>query len=248
MTDGLAPPPAYFPLNVAMNKKGYVSIDKVLTKGNNPLSPAEFEAAANETEALIIDVRNQTDFVNGFIPRSIFIGLNGNFAPWVGAMIKDVNQPLLLVIDNNKIEEAITRLSRVGFDNTIGYLEGGIEAWKSSGREIDTLNSISAETFASEIKENDNSIFDVRKDGEFTAEHVDGAKHTSLEFINDHLAEFPKEDPFYVHCAGGYRSVIASSILKSRGFHNVIDVAGGYSAIKETDVKTTDYVCPTTLK
>ncbi len=248
VTDGLAPPPAYFPLNVAMNKKGYVSIDKVLTKGNNPLSPAEFEAAANETEALIIDVRNQTDFVNGFIPRSIFIGLNGNFAPWVGAMIKDVNQPLLLVIDNNKIEEAITRLSRVGFDNTIGYLEGGIEAWKSSGREIDTLNSISAETFASEIKENDNSIFDVRKDGEFTAEHVDGAKHTSLEFINDHLAEFPKEDPFYVHCAGGYRSVIASSILKSRGFHNVIDVAGGYSAIKETDVKTTDYVCPTTLK
>jgi len=227
VTDGLAPPPAYFPLNVAMNKKGYVSIDKVLTKGNNPLSPAEFEAAANETEALIIDVRNQTDFV---------------------AMIKDVNQPLLLVIDNNKIEEAITRLSRVGFDNTIGYLEGGIEAWKSSGREIDTLNSISAETFASEIKENDNSIFDVRKDGEFTAEHVDGAKHTSLEFINDHLAEFPKEDPFYVHCAGGYRSVIASSILKSRGFHNVIDVAGGYSAIKETDVKTTDYVCPTTLK
>jgi glyoxylase-like metal-dependent hydrolase (beta-lactamase superfamily II)/rhodanese-related sulfurtransferase len=248
VTDGLAPPPAYFPLNVAMNKKGYVSIDKVLSKGNNPMTPEAFEAAANETEALIIDVRNQTDFVNGFIPRSIFIGLNGNFAPWVGAMIKDVNQPLLLVIDNDKIEEAITRLSRVGFDNTIGFLQGGIEAWRASGREIDTLKSIPAETFANDIKENDNSIFDVRKDGEYAAEHVDGAKHTSLEFINDHLAAFPKDDAFYVHCAGGYRSVIAASILKSRGFHNVIDVAGGYAAIKETDVKRTDYVCPTTLK
>ena len=247
VTDGLAPPPAYFPLNVAMNKTGYESIDKVLAKGNNPLSPDEFEAAANETEALIIDVRNQSDFFNGFVPRSIFIGLNGSFAPWVGAMIKDVSQPLLLVIDEDKIDEAITRLSRVGFDNTLGYLKGGIDAWKQAGKEVDTLESVSAESFAEAIKTNGRSVFDVRKDGEYLSEHIDGAKHTSLEFINDHLAEFPKDEAFYVHCAGGYRSVIAASILKARGFHNVIDIAGGYKAIQETDIKRTDYVCPTTL-
>lgn len=247
VTDGLAPPPAYFPLNVAMNKQGYESIDNVMSKGNNPLTPDEFEAAANETEALILDVRNQEVFVKGFIPRSIFIGLNGGFAPWVGAMIKDVRQPLLLVVQDDKIEEAITRLSRVGFDNTIGYLKGGVEAWKAAGKELDSIRSISAETFAEEVKSNDQPIFDVRKDGEYLSEHIENARHTSLEFINDHLAEFPTEGNFYIHCAGGYRSVIAASILKSRGYHNLTDVAGGYSAIKNTDLKRTDYVCPTTL-
>jgi len=247
VTDGLAPPPAYFPLNVAMNKGGYESIDTVMSKGNHALSPDEFEAAANETEALILDVRNQQNFVKGFVPRSIFIGLNGGFAPWVGAMIKDVAQPLLLVVEDDKIEEAITRLSRVGFDNTIGYLKGGVEAWQKAGKQIDTIRSISAEDFAKEVQENGQAIFDVRKDGEYLSEHIENAQHTSLEFINEHLSAFPKDDHFYVHCAGGYRSVIAASILKSRGYHNLTDVAGGYDAIKNTDIKKTDYVCPTTL-
>ncbi|MFT5725713.1 MAG: hydroxyacylglutathione hydrolase [Bacteroidia bacterium] len=247
VTDGLAPPPAYFPLNVAMNKKGYASIDHVISKGNKPLSPAEFEAVAEETEALILDVRDESDFVQGFVPRSIFIGLSGAFAPWVGAMIKDVNLPLLLVVEDNKIEEAITRLSRVGFDNSIGYLKGGISAWKDANKELDSIRSISAETFEQELKSNGQMVFDVRKDGEYLSEHVDGAKHTPLEFINDHLASFPTEDNFYVHCAGGYRSVIAASILKSRGYHNLTDVAGGFDAIKKTNTACTDYVCPTTL-
>ena len=247
VTDGLAPPPAYFPLNVAMNKHGYESIDDVMSKGKTALTPDAFEAAANETGALVLDVRTEKEFVKGFVPRSVFIGLNGSFAPWVGAMIKDVKQPLLLVVDNDKLEEAITRLSRVGFDNVLGYLEGGINAWKSAGKEIDEITSIPADQFASDLSQTSYPIFDVRKDGEYKSEHVKDANHASLEFINDHLAEFPTESPFYVHCAGGYRSVIAASILKARGYHNVIDVAGGFNAIKNTDVERTDYVCPTTL-
>jgi hydroxyacylglutathione hydrolase len=247
VTDGLAPPPAYFPLNVAMNKTGYTSIDQIISKGSNALTPEEFEIAAEETEALILDVRDQEDFVKSFIPRSIFIGLKGGFAPWVGAMIKDVNQPLLLVVEDGKIEEAITRLSRVGFDNTIGYLEGGVSAWQQAGKELDSIRSITAESFASETKSNNNPVFDVRKPGEYAAEHIDGANNTSLEFINEHLSAFPTDENFYVHCAGGYRSVIAASILKSRGYHNLTDVAGGFDAIKTTSINTTDYVCPTTL-
>jgi len=238
VTDGLAPPPAYFPLNVAMNKKGYKSIDEVISNGNRALSPDEFDAAANETEALILDVRLEKDFVQGFVPRSIFIGLNGNFAPWVGAMIQDTQQPLLLVVNDNQIEEAITRLSRVGFDNTIGYLKGGIEAW---------ADAISADAFAKEWTETGSAIFDVRKDGEYTSEHIDGAHLTPLSDLNNHLAEFPKEGNFYIHCAGGYRSIIASSILKSRGYHNMTDVSGGFEAIKTTNLPRTDYMCPTTL-
>ncbi len=247
VTDGLAPPPAYFPLNVALNKQGYESIDTVISKGSAALTPEEFEAAANETDAIILDVRTQAEFVKGFVPQSIFIGLNGGFAPWVGALIKDIKQPILLVADETKVKEAIIRLSRVGFDNTIGYLKGGFEAWKAEGREIDVIRSISADDFANEVTENKQTIVDVRKDGEYLSEHVEGAYHASLEFLNDHLASLPKEENFYVHCAGGYRSVIASSILKARGFHNLTDVAGGFDAIKKTELKKTDYVCPTTL-
>lgn len=247
VTDGLAPPPAYFPLNVAMNKQGYESIDNVIASGDRALSPDEFEAAANETEALILDVRSQDRFVKGFVPRSIFIGLNGGFAPWVGAMIKDVKQPILLVVDEDKVQEAIIRLSRVGFDNTLGYLKGGIEAWANAGKEVDSIRSISAEEFEKEVATTHSPVFDVRKDGEYLSEHVIDAHHTSLEFINNHLSEFPKEENFYVHCAGGYRSVIAASILKSRGYHNLTDIAGGFAAIKKTGVARSEYVCPTTL-
>ena len=246
--DGLSDPPGYFPQNVMMNITGYESFDNVITKSNNPLSPEAFEAAANETEAIILDVRHQSEFVKGHIPRSIFIGIDGGFAPWVGALIVDVSIPILLVAPEGREEEVVTRLSRVGFDNVIGYLDGSFQSWKKAGKEYDTITSITAEEFANRFEDNKDVVFDVRKNGEFTAEHVDGAKNTPLDYINDHLSEFPDNKNFYVHCAGGYRSVIAASILKSRGIHNLIDVGGGYGAIKKTDIPVTDYVCPSTLK
>ena len=247
VTDGLLPPPAYFPLNVKLNKEGYQDVVDVIKQSTKPLSPKEFELLANETEAVILDVRHQSEFIKGFIPQSIFIGLGGTFAPWVGALIKDIKQPILLVTPEGKEEHTITRLSRVGFDNVLGYLEGSFESWKISGKEIDTLESVSAQTLEEKINE-DTLVFDVRKLGEFTSEHIEIATSTPLDFLNDHITEFPKSKDFYVHCAGGYRSVIAASILKARGFHNVIDVAGGYGAIKKTGIKRTEAVCPSTLK
>lgn len=245
--DGLTEPPGYFPQNVLMNIKGYESFDKVISKAQNALSPKAFEAAANETEAIVIDVRPHSEFIKGHIPRSIFIGIDGSFAPWVGALIVDVTQPILLVTPKGREEEVVTRLSRVGFDNVIGYLDGGFEAWQESDMAYDTITSISAEEFAKVYESNKDRVFDVRRAGEFVAEHVDGAKNTQLDYINSHLSEFPEGDEFYIHCAGGYRSVIAASILKSRGIHNLVDVAGGYGAIKKTDIPRTDYVCPSTL-
>ena len=247
VTDGLLPPPAYFPLNVKLNKEGYDSIDTVIERGAKPLNPSEFDLIANETDALILDVRHQSKFIKGFIPQSIFIGLGGSFAPWVGALIKDIKQSILLVVDDGKEEEAITRLSRVGFDNVLGYLNGGIDAWKAEGREIDTLESVSPETLAQKIDE-DALVFDVRKPGEYTSEHVANVPSTPLDFLNDHIAEFPTDKDFYVYCAGGYRSVIASSILKARGFHKVIDVAGGYGAIKKTGIKRTQTISCSSTK
>lgn len=248
LLDGLTEPPGYFPQNVLMNIKGYESFDKVMDKAQNPLSPKAFEAAANETEAIVLDVRHQSEFIKGHIPRSIFIGIDGNFAPWVGALIVDVTQPILLVAPKGREEEVITRLSRVGFDNVIGYLDGGFEAWNAANMQIDTITSISAEEFAKDFEDKKDVVFDVRREGEYVAEHVDGAKNTQLDYLNNYLSEFPEDKTFYVHCAGGYRSVIAASILKSRGIHNLVDVAGGYGAIKNTDIPTTDYVCPSTLK
>lgn len=243
VTDGLLPPPQYFPMNVQMNKEGYESIDDILSKGNKALNPEAFELLANETEALILDVRKEKDFVTAHIPNSIFIGIDGGFAPWVGALIKDVKQAILLVAPEGRVEEVMTRLSRVGFDNTLGYLEGGIEAWKKAGKEVDTLTSITAEQFAKEVGETQYKVFDVRKPGEYEAEHLEIANSTPLDFINEHLAEFPKDENFYLHCAGGYRSVIAASILKARGYHNIIDVAGGFGAIRHTGLPTTNFVC-----
>jgi rhodanese-related sulfurtransferase len=238
VTDGLLPPPAYFPLNVALNKEGYKSIDEVIKTGAKALSANDFELVANETDAVIIDVRHQFEFVKGFIPQSIFIGLGGTFAPWVGALIKDIHQPILLVVPDHMEKETITRLSRVGFDNVLGYLNGGFEAWKTSGKEIDTLPSVSAEFLAEQIHK-EAIVFDVRKPGEYEAEHIENVPSTPLDFLNDHISEFPTNKDFYVHCAGGYRSVIAASILKARGYSKVIDVAGGYGAIKKTTIKRT---------
>jgi hydroxyacylglutathione hydrolase len=248
VTDGLTPPPSYFPLNVMLNKQGYESIDSIIEKGTMALSPADFELVANESEALILDVRNEKEFVKAHIPNSIFIGIDGSFAPWVGALVKDIKQPILLITPEGREAEVVTRLARVGFDNTLGYLKGGIEAWKVSGKEVDSIRSISAQEFENELNETKYPVFDVRKEGEFTSEHLTMAENTPLDFINSHLASFPKNDPFYVHCAGGYRSVIAASILKSRGIHHVIDIVGGYNAIKNTGLERTNYVCPSTLK
>ncbi len=247
VTEGLLPPPQYFPLNVKMNKEGYEDIAKVLETGTRPLSPEEFELAANEVDAVVLDVRNQDEFGRGHIPRSIFIGLDGSFAPWVGALIADVQQPILLVVPEGREEEAVTRLSRVGFDNTLGYLKGGIEQWKAERKEIDTVVSISASQLKEVVEEKEVKVFDVRKESEYLSEHLEGAHLTPLDFINNHLAEYQSEETFYMHCAGGYRSMIAASILKSRGIHNLIDIAGGFNAIKAAGMKVTDYVCPSTL-
>ncbi|MBO6607649.1 MBL fold metallo-hydrolase [Psychroserpens sp.] len=245
--DGIAPPPQYFAKNAMMNKMGYEEFESVLETGNIPLSPEDFEALANHEEALVLDVRPQNDFIKGHIPNSIFIGLNGQFAPWVGALITDIKQPILLVVPEGKSEEAVTRLSRVGYDNTLGYLEGGIDAWTNSGKEIDTLESISADTFAERVKEGHIDILDVRKDGEYKSMHLEDAQHFSLDFINENMNAISRDKTYHIHCAGGYRSVIAASILKARGFHNLVDIAGGFGAIKKTDLKTTDFVCPSTL-
>ncbi|WP_396635427.1 rhodanese-like domain-containing protein [Maribacter sp. R77961] len=247
VTDGLLPPPKYFPLNVKMNKEGYEDISEVLDRGMRALTPQEFEFAANETEALVLDVRTQADFVKQHIPRSIFIGLNGDFAPWVGALIADTKQPLLLVAPKGKEEEAVTRLSRVGFDGTIGYLNGGLNAWVEAGKETDSIISVTASEVKAKLARKKVPVFDVRKEGEFLSEHLESATHTPLSNLNDYLADFPEKEPFFLHCAGGYRSVIAASILKSRGIHNLIDVAGGFGALKKEGLKMTDYVCPSTL-
>ncbi len=247
VTDGLLPPPKYFPLNVKMNKEGYEDFNEVLERGATAMSPNDFEKAANETGAIVLDVRHQNDFVKGHIPRSIFIGLNGDFAPWVGALIADVEQPLLLVTPEGKEEEAITRLSRVGFDGAIGFLKGGFEAWKNASKEIDTIKSISVDEASKILAKETPEIFDVRKETEYISEHVIDAKNTPLSDLNSYLGVYPEKDTFYIHCAGGYRSVIAASILKSRGIHNFIDIAGGFGAIKNSPIKVSNYVCPSTL-
>lgn len=249
VTNGLAKPPQYFPQNVKMNKEGYESIDVVMERGAQALSAAAFEAAANETGAVILDTRGAQVFNKGFIPNSINIGLKGDFAPWVGALVPDVKQEILLVTEMGQEEEAILRLARVGYDNVIGYLEGGIETWVASGQEVDTITSITPDELADKMVEEKVLVIDVRRPSEFSAEHIDGAKSLPLDYISELMAEFPKDQTMYIHCAGGYRSMIASSILKSRGYDNLIDIAGGFAAISKSGRFTlTDYVCPNTLK
>lgn len=242
---GLTAPPKYFGMNVALNRGGYESFEKVLKKGKNPLSVEDFERAAEESGALILDTRNAEDFHKGFIPNAINIGLKGDFAPWVGAMIVDVKQPILLVSDLGTEEEVITRLSRVGFDNVVGFLEGGFESWKNAGKEIDFIKRISAEQFASEFAENV-KVIDVRKESEYEAEHIDQAYSKPLDYINDWVTSIDNSEHFYIHCAGGYRSMIAASILQSRAYRNFTEVEGGFNAIKKFDkVPRSNFVCQT---
>ena len=248
VTDGLAPPPQYFPENVKMNKEGYESIDTVMKRGAQALSPDAFEATANITGAVILDTRSPGEFAKAFIPNAINIGLDGQFAPWVGALIPDLKQEILLITEVGKEEETVIRLARVGYDNTIGYLRGGMAAWIESGAEVDQIKSITATELADMMENESLDVLDVRRPGEYVAEHVDGVKNFPLDFLNNNLSELDRKKPYILHCAGGYRSMIAASILQARGYQ-VTDVQGGYAAIKNSGLfKTTDYVCPSTLK
>ena len=245
---GLVSPPGYFPQNVLLNIKGYESIDTVLNRGNTALSPREFEAAANETDALIIDTRNSQVFNKGFIPNSININIDGSFATWVGTLVPSVQQEILIVAEEGREAEVITRLARVGYDHAIGYLNGGFKAWKDAGKEIDTITSISAAELAAIQEKHPIVLVDARKESEYLSEHVVNAINAPLDFINDSMTKIDKNETTYVHCASGYRSMVFISILQARGYRNLIDVAGGFNALKEShQFKLTEYVCPTTL-
>lgn len=249
VTEGLTPPPAYFPMNVKMNKEGYDSFAAVLDKGTHALTPEAFETLANETGALILDTRDAQLFAKAFIPNSINIGIDGSFAPWVGALIPDIEQPILVIAEEGREEEVVTRLSRVGYDHAIGFLKGGINAWASSGRETDEILTISAEELADRMNKSGSlNILDVRKASEFFSEHLPTAQNTPLDNINDRMTGIDKDRIYYVHCAGGYRSMIFNSILRARGFDHLIDVQGGFKAIKESGkFEITDYVCPSKI-
>jgi len=244
VTTDLAPPPSYFPKNVAMNRDGYESINAVLDRGLQALSPEAFDAAANETGALVLDTRNPNVFVQGFIPNSISIGIDGGFAPWVGTLIPDINQPILIVADPGREEEVVTRLARVGYDNSIGFLEGGFESWKNSGKETDRIESIQPETLAERMKKAELNIVDVRKPSEYEGGHVEKAALRPLDLINIQMSEYDKAKVAYVYCAGGYRSVIACSILKARGYENLVNVERGFPGIKATGVDCKAAICP----
>ena len=249
VTDGLMPPPAYFPENVMMNIRGYESIDTVLERGTHAMDPAAFEAAANETDAVMLDTRDAEIFAKGFVPNSINIGINGGFAPWVGTLIPDIKQKILLITEKGREEEVVTRLARVGYDHTIGYLNGGVDAWIETGREIDQIESVTVEQMTKRLHLDPSlMVLDVRKASEFQSEHVIGAENIPLDYINEHLAQLDKSKSYFVHCAGGYRSMIFNSILKARGYDNLIDVKGGFKAIKDSgELEVSNYVCPSTL-
>lgn len=243
VTDGLLPPPAYFGMNVAMNKQGYESFETVLNHGMRAIKANDFEAVVEDSGALILDTRKNGVFAKGFIPQSINIGIEGDFAPWVGALIADVKQPIILVTEIGQEEESVTRLSRVGFDNLIGHLEGGFEAWLKTGKDIDTVNRITADEFSKELKIGESKVIDIRKESEYSAEHIDEAYSRPLANINNWLKDIDPKEPFFLHCAGGYRSMIAASILQARGFRNFKEIEGGFNAIAKTEVPKTDFVC-----
>ncbi len=246
--DGLVPPPGYFPQNVLMNIKGYESLDQVMERGHKELDAQMFEFMANETGALVLDTRDANDFAKGFIPGSINIGIDGSFATWVGTLIPDIKQALLIVADKGREEEVITRLARVGYDGAIGYLKGGFDAWKQAGKETDLVQSISAVALSEQLNNAPIHLLDVRKANEYQSQHVEGANNTPLDFVNDSMAKVNKQLTYYVHCAGGYRSMTFISILQSRGFRNLINVKGGFNVMLETGkFDTTAYVCPSTL-
>jgi hydroxyacylglutathione hydrolase len=247
VTEGLLPPPAYFGMNVAMNKSKISGFDQVLKTGLNPIDVSDFENLADNTGAVILDTRSSADFALGFIPQSINIGVNGNFAPWVGAMIENVNQPILLVSDEGTEEEVITRLSRIGFDNILGYLNGGFEPWKSNGKEFDTVNRITPQQFETEFDIKTAKVLDIRKESEYLAQHVENAYLKPLANINDWINSVDTNEHFYMYCGGGYRSMIAASILQARGYRNFTEIEGGFAQIAKTSVPTSNFVCQSKL-
>ncbi|MBK9016608.1 MAG: MBL fold metallo-hydrolase [Saprospiraceae bacterium] len=248
VTSGLTPPPSYFPKNAMMNKTGYESFDEVLEKGATPLTPARFEELVDTEEALMLDTRSEEEFSAEHIPGSIFIGMDSQFAPWVGALITDIQQPIVLIAPQGREEEAVTRLARVGYDNTIGYLEGGIEAWKAAGKETDSIESVTADELAIRMDAGlDGTVLDVRKPTEFLSQHVIGATNFPLDYINRNFNRLDGNETYYLHCLGGYRSLITISILKARGYHNLVDITKGWKAIEESAVPKSDHVCPSTI-
>ena len=249
VTAGLTPPPQYFPKNAMMNKTGYDSIDEVLAKGAHSLTPEQFEQLVETEEALMLDTRSEEAYAEEHVPNSIFIGMDGDFAPWVGALITDIRQPIVLIAPEGREEEAVTRLARVGYDNTLGFLNGGIETWKAAGKETDSVESITAEELAIRLEEGlDGTVIDVRKPTEYLSQHVVGATNFPLDYINRHFNRLDRNETYYLHCLGGYRSLITASILKSRGYHNLVDIQEGWRAIEESAVPKTDYICPTTIE
>ncbi len=249
LLNGLMPPPGYFPKNVLMNINGYDAIDDVMARGKKALSVTEFEVVANETHALIIDTRAAQKFAKAFIPNSINIGINGSFAVWVGTLVPDIKQEILLITEPGREDEVITRLARVGYDNAIGYLDGGIDAWINAGKETESIPTVSVAEFAeAEVANPDINILDVRKKSEYDSEHIVNAINAPLDYINNSMTAVDKNKTYYVHCAGGYRSMVFASILKARGYNNLIDVDGGFASIKSSGkFKITDYVCPSTM-
>jgi rhodanese-related sulfurtransferase len=248
VTAGLMPPPQYFAKNAKLNKTGYGSIDDVLARGAVALDPDAFEAMVENEDALMLDTRDEQVFKDGFIPGSVFIGLEGEFAPWVGALIPDLQQPIVVICDEGKEEETVTRLARVGYDNTLGYLKGGVNAWKAAGKELDAITSIDVEEFTQRIESGEvQNILDVRKPTEHLSQRVINAQNFPLDYINQNMNKLDRSKTYYVHCKGGYRSMITSSILRSRGFENLVDIKGGWNEIEESDVPKTEYVCPTTI-
>ncbi|TXB62611.1 MBL fold metallo-hydrolase [Phaeodactylibacter luteus] len=248
LTAGLMPPPQYFAKNAKMNKAGYGSFDEVLEKGAVALSPADFEARVEEHEALVLDTRSEAAFRESHIPNSIFIGLDGSFAPWVGALITDLQQPIVFLAEEGREEEVVTRLARVGYDNTLGFLKGGVDAWKAAGKETDSVNAITGEEFAKRLAAGQvPNLFDVRKPTEYLSQHVAAAGNFPLDYINKNMDRLDRNETYYLHCLGGYRSLITTSILKARGYHNIVDIIGGWRAIEETDAPLTAHVCPSTM-
>jgi glyoxylase-like metal-dependent hydrolase (beta-lactamase superfamily II)/rhodanese-related sulfurtransferase len=243
VTDGLLPPPMYFGANVAMNKKGYDSFENVFNNGMKALTAQEFETIAEESDALILDTRANTEFWKGFVPQSINIGIKGDFAPWVGALVGDVKQAILLITDLGQEAETVTRLTRVGFDHLLGHLEGGFDSWKNANKEIDTIKRISSEQFAKKVQIGKSKVIDVRKESEYKAEHIEEAFSRPLSEINHWIKEIDVDEPFYLHCAGGYRSMMAASILQARGFRNFTEIEGGFQAISQTNIPKSDFVC-----
>ncbi|MGB0521868.1 MAG: MBL fold metallo-hydrolase [Flammeovirgaceae bacterium] len=245
VTTGLTTPPQYFPKNVLLNKQGSIGLDQVMQSGLQALSPEAFQQVVRNEGALILDTRAPQVFKDAFIPKSINIGLDGSFAPWVGALIQDLNQPIVFIAEEGREKEVVTRLSRVGYDHTLGFLKGGIQAWKDAGNRVDSIVSIPATEFKTRLSEGI-QVLDVRKESEFTAEHIDydAVKNLPLDFMNEHMNELNPNDTYYIHCAGGYRSMIFTSILKARGFDQVIDVAGGMKAIRESAIDLTAFACP----